>query len=127
VVGMSELAIAECVAEVRAACRRPIDAAALARLLDWLRPNFRQILDRPGGEAHWADHGGHMRDNGRYLGALADFFGYEADVPVVGAPELLRAFTLVEAACRVGAPDRPADPRGTPAVRPHMSSAMPSP
>jgi hypothetical protein len=101
---MSELAIGECVAELRSACRRSIDEAALETLLDWLRPNFRQILDRPEGRAHWADHGQHMRDNGRYLGALADFLGYQADVAIVGAPQLMQAFTMVEAACRVGAP-----------------------
>jgi hypothetical protein len=100
---LSDLAIEECVFELRAACRRPIDEAALERLLDRLRPNFRQILDRPEGTAHWVDHGRHMRDNGRYLGVLADFFGYEHDVPTVGVVELMRAFAMVEAACRVGA------------------------
>lgn len=106
-VSMSALAMEECVTELRAACRRPIDEAALARLLDWLRPNFEQILDRPEGRAHWADHGHHMRDNGRYLGALADFFGYEANVPVVGVNELERAFAIVRDACRVGAEQAP--------------------
>jgi hypothetical protein len=100
----SELAIRECVVELRAACRRPIDEAALDTLLDWLRPNFQDILDRPDGRAHWADHGQHMRDNGRYLGALADFFSYQADVPTAGTSELLRAFTMVRDACRVGEP-----------------------
>jgi hypothetical protein len=104
---MSDFAIEECVAELRAACRRPIDDAALETLLDWLRPNFRQILDRPEGKAHWTDHGLHMRDNGRYMGALADFFGYQADVSIVGTGELMQAFTMVEAACRVGAPAGP--------------------
>lgn len=97
---MSELAVQECVAELRAACRRPIDEAALEALLDRLRPNFREILDRPEGKAHWADYGPHMRNNGRYLGSLAEFFSYEAGVNIVTANELKRAFTLVEAACR---------------------------
>jgi hypothetical protein len=101
---MSEFAMSECVAELRAACRRPIHEPALERLLDTLRPNFRQILDRPEGKAHWTDHGRHMRDNGRYLGALADFFGYQADVDVIGEAQLSQAFAMVEAACRVGAP-----------------------
>ena len=100
---LSELAIRECVAELRAACRRPIDEAALGTLLDWLRPNFQEILDRPDGRAHWADHGQHMRDNGRYIGALADFFSYGADVPIAGASELRQAFAMVRDACRVGA------------------------
>ncbi len=102
---MSERAIEECVVELRAACRRPIDAAALAALLEWLRPSFKEILDRPEGRAHWTDHGQHMRDNGRYIGALADFFSYQADAAVVGAEQLMQAFALVEDACRVGAPD----------------------
>jgi hypothetical protein len=101
----------ECVAELRAACRRPIDESALERLLDGLRPNFRDILDRPEGKAHWTDHGQHMRDNGRYLGALAAFFSYQADVEMVGAKQLVQAFAMVEAACRVGAPASP-EPQG---------------
>jgi hypothetical protein len=117
---MSDVAINECVAEIRAACRRRIDEAALQRLLDTLRPNFRQILDRPEGKAHWTDHGQHMRDNGRYLGALADFFGYQTDVDVVGDAQLILAFGMVEAACRVGAPvpPEPQGPAGTAAERP---------
>jgi hypothetical protein len=101
---MSEFAIQECVTELRAACRRPIDEAALETLLTYLRPNFREILDRPEGKAHWTDHGQQMRDNGRYLGALADFFGHQGDVAIVGTSQLMQAFTMVEAACRVGAP-----------------------
>jgi hypothetical protein len=100
---MSELAMTECVVELRAACRRPIDDAALETLLEWLRPNFRQVLDAPEGRARWTDYGQHLRDNGRYMGGLADFFGYQADVEVVGASELMRAFTMVRDACRVGA------------------------
>jgi hypothetical protein len=101
---MSEFAIQECVAELRAACRRPIDEAALETLLTFLRPNFRDILERPEGKAHWTDHGQQMRDNSRYLGALADFCGYQGDVAIVGTSELMQAFTMVAAACRVGAP-----------------------
>ncbi len=115
---MSEVAIKEVVAEIRAACRRPISEPALQRLFDALRPNFRQILDRPEGKAHWTDHGQHMRDNGRYLGALADFFSYQTDVDVVGDTQLIRAFAMVEAACRVGAPasPEPQDPAGAAAA-----------
>jgi hypothetical protein len=104
VASLSEFAIQECVGELRAACRRPIEEEALERLLECLRPNFRQILDRPDGKAHWSEHGQHMRDNGRYMGGLADFFGYQADVAVVGANQLMQAFAMVENACRVGAP-----------------------
>jgi hypothetical protein len=101
---MSERAIQECVVEIRAACRRPIDEAALQRLLDWVRPNFRDVLDGPEGKARWTEHGRLIRDNGRYLGALADFFSHQADVDVVGANQLTQAFAMVESACRVGAP-----------------------
>lgn len=118
---LSERAIQECVTELRAACRRPIDEAALERLLDWLRPNFREILDRPEGRIHWSEHGQQMRNNGRYLGALADFFSDQADVEIVGANQLTQAFAMVEAACRVGAP-APADP-----TEPDRAAATPHP
>ncbi len=45
-----------------------------------------------------------MRNNGRYLGALADFFSYQSDVETVGDAQLTQAFAMVEVACRVGAP-----------------------
>jgi hypothetical protein len=100
---MSELAIDQCVAELRAACRRPVDRRALEMLVDRLRPSFEQVLDHPDGALRWADHGQRMRDNARYLGGLADFFGHQSDASVVGISELLQAFSLVEAACTVGA------------------------
>jgi hypothetical protein len=108
----------ECVAELRAACRRPINETALQQLLEALRPNFRQILDRPEGKAHWTDHGQHMRDNGRFLGALADFFSYQTDVDIVGDTQLNQAFAMVQAACRVGAPasSEPKDTAGAAVV-----------
>jgi hypothetical protein len=100
---LSERALEECVAELRAACRRPIDDAALTTLLDWIRPVFGEILDRPDGNTYWSDCGQHMRNNGRYVGGLADFISHQADVDVVGASELMQAFTMVRDACRVGA------------------------
>jgi len=102
---MSERAIAECVTELRAACRRPIDQPALDALLGTLRPNFERILDEANGVARWADHGPHMRDNGRYLGALADFFSHYADAPIVGADHLTQAFAMVRDACKAGRGD----------------------
>jgi hypothetical protein len=98
---MPEIAIAECLDELRAACRRPIDADALDAVVGWLRPQFEIILSHPEGRARWADHGQQMRDNGRHLGALADFFGYRSDVPVVTLYELSQAFDMVRGACRV--------------------------
>src|SRR5262245_45982529 len=100
---MSELAIDQCVAELRAACRRPLDPRALEMLVDRLRPSFEEVLDHPDGPLRWADHGQRMRDNARYLGALADFFGHQSEAVIVGIGELLQAFSLVEAACTVGA------------------------
>src|SRR5262245_23548034 len=100
---MSALAIGECVAELRTACRRPIDEAALDTLIASLRSSFEQVLDQPDGVARWADHGQQMRDHGRYLGTLADFFSYRANAPIVGTSELTRAFLMIRDACRVGA------------------------
>src|SRR5579859_194464 len=111
---LSDRALQECADELRAACRRPIDAAALDTLLTWIHPTFKEILERPDGARHWTEHGTHMRDNGRYIGALADFFAYEADVDIVGAAELLRAFTMVRDVCRVGADSTDQRPRATP-------------
>lgn len=103
---MSEVAIRECVSEMRAACRRPIDEEALNVLLGELRPNFERILDEPDGGVRWSDHGQRMRDNGRFIGALADFFGNHLDSPVVGIDELTQAFEMVRAACKVGIESR---------------------
>jgi hypothetical protein len=102
---LSEAAIDECASELRAACRRPIEPAALETLFGWLRPNFERILDHPDGAARWSDHGQRMRDNGRHVGALADFFGNHADAGVVGIDELTHAFEMVRAVCTVGAED----------------------
>jgi hypothetical protein len=114
---LSQLAIDQCVAELRAACRRPIDPEALAVVIGWLRPNFEEILDHPDGAMRWLDHGRRMRENGRYLGALADFFGHQHDVAVVGTTELTRAFAMVRDACTVGAERRADAMRTTAAAR----------
>jgi hypothetical protein len=99
----SQLAIDQCVAELRAACRRSIDPRALEMLIDRLRPRFEDVLDHPEGPLRWTDHGQRMRDNARHLGALADFFAHQSEAAIVGIGELLQAFSLVEAACTVGA------------------------
>src|SRR5437773_9241268 len=70
---LPDIAIKECVRELRAACRLPIDQAALDLVVDWLRPNFELSLAHPEGGRRWADHGHRMRDNARYRGAFADF------------------------------------------------------
>src|SRR6266699_2628566 len=70
---VSEIAITECVLELRAACRRPIDPLALDTLLGWVRPDFERILDRTDGKTRWAQLGPRVRETGRHLGAFADF------------------------------------------------------
>lgn len=102
---LPEIALKECVGELRAACRLPIDEAALQKMLDPLRPNFERILGHPDGAKRWADHGQRMRNNGRHLGALADFFGDRAGV--VDADALTRAFALVRQDCTVRAEATP--------------------
>jgi len=64
---LPDIAIRECVGELRAACRLPIDQEALGVLIERLRPNFERILAHPDGVKRWADHGQRMR---RFLGAL---------------------------------------------------------
>jgi len=100
---MSDMAIDQCVGELRAASRRPVDPDALDTLVDSLRPSFEDILDGPEGAMRWTDHGQRMRENARYLGALADFFALQADASIVGTAELMQAFSMVERACTVGA------------------------
>lgn len=102
---LPDIAIRECVGELRAACRLPIDQAALDMVVAWLRPNFEQILAHPDGGKRWADHGQRMRNNARHLGALADFFGSEAGA--VSVEELKRAFQMVRADCTVRAEQTP--------------------
>jgi hypothetical protein len=96
---MSQIAIDECVGELRAACRRPIDPAALDKVVEAMRGKFERILDRTDGGKRWADHGQRMRNNSRHLGALADFFGSHADVDVVGEEELSHAVGMMRADC----------------------------
>ena len=100
-----DLAIKECVVELRAACHRPIEPAALDTLVGWLRPNFERILGHIDGAKRWANHGARMRSNARYIGAFADFFGQ--GVETIGVEELKRAFLVVKADCTVRSEDRP--------------------
>jgi hypothetical protein len=103
---VQENAIRECVVELRAACRRPIDQAALDTLVGWLRPNFERILGHPEGAKRWADHGYRMRDNARYIGTFADFFAGPG-TSAIGLEELKRAFQVVRADCTVRAESKP--------------------
>ena len=100
---LPDIAMKECKAELRAACRLPIDERAIALLETWLRPNFDRILAHPEGGKRWADHGQRMRDNARFLGAFADFFGSHAGADKVGVDELTRAFKVIRADCTVRA------------------------
>jgi hypothetical protein len=104
---LPDIAIKECVGELRAACRLPIDQPALDLIVEWLRPNFERILAHPDGGRRWADHGHRMRDNARHLGAFADFFGSHTGAEAVGIEELKRAFQVVRADCTVRAERTP--------------------
>jgi hypothetical protein len=104
---MPDTAIKECLLELRAACRLPIDESALDTLVGWLRPNFERILGHPDGPKRWADHGQRMRDNARHLGAFADFFASHADASRVDGEALKRAFQMVRADCTVRAERTP--------------------
>lgn len=98
---LSEVALKECIVELRAACRLPIDPLALETMMSWVRPQFVEVLDHADGRKRWADHGQQMRDNGRYIGAFADFFAKHTDASVVGIDEIRRAFEMVKADCDV--------------------------
>jgi hypothetical protein len=100
---LSDVAIRECVRELRAACRLPIDQPALDTIVGWLRGGFERILDNHEGGRRWANHGQRMRDNARHLGAFADFFASHAEATTVGIEELKRAFQMVRADCTVRA------------------------
>lgn len=104
---LSDVAIDECVSELRAACRRPIEPAALETVVEWMRPNFARILDRIDGGKRWADHGQRLRNNSRHLGALADFFASHADAEAVGIGELGAAVTMLRADCTTRAERTP--------------------
>jgi hypothetical protein len=104
---MSEIAINECVLELRAACRRPVDQPALDTILGWVRPDFERILDRADGKKRWADVGPRVRETGRHLGAFADFFASHADSSIIGIQELIQAVKMVRADCTVRAERTP--------------------
>jgi hypothetical protein len=104
---ISEMAINQCITEMRAACRLPIEESALDALIDRLRPNFHRILDCTEGRKRWASHGQRMRNNGRYIGAFANFFADHVFATVVGPKELNRAFEIVRLHCAVRADSGP--------------------
>jgi hypothetical protein len=100
---LPDIAMKECLNELRAACRLPIDQAAIEIVDSWLRPSFERILAHPEGGKRWADHGQRMRDNARHMGAFADFFGSHTGADRVGIDELTRAFQVMRADCTVRA------------------------
>ena len=102
---LPDIAIRECLGELRAACRLPIDPPALDALVERLRHNFDRILAHPDGVKRWADHGQRMRDNARHLGALADFYGSRDGF--VGVHAIERAFQAVREDCTVRAESTP--------------------
>ena len=102
---LPDVAIRECVGELRAACRLPIDEPALDTLIERLRHNFDRILAHPEGLQRWANVGQRMRDNARHIGALADFYGNRDGF--VGPDALNRAFDAVQDDCTVRAESTP--------------------
>ena len=104
---MSEVAINECVRELRAACRRPIDQASLDTMLGWVRPDFERILDRLDGRKRWAELGPRVRETGRHLGAFADFFASHVGARTIGIEQLTEAVKMVRADCTVRAERTP--------------------
>lgn len=104
---MSEIAIRECVEELRAGSRRPIDASAVDTVVAWLRPEFERILDRADGGRRWADHGARVRETSRHMGTLADFFGHHADTAEVGTEQLTQAVKMIRADCTLRAERTP--------------------
>jgi hypothetical protein len=104
---MSEAAINECVLELRAACRRPVDQPSLDTVMAWVRADFERILDRLDGKSRWAEVGPRVRETGRHVGAFADFFASHAGAAVVGLEELTQAVTMVRADCTVRAERTP--------------------
>src|SRR3954465_14790391 len=96
---VSEIAINECMAELRTAARRPVDPDAFEVVVGWMRPQFERILDRIDGAARWAQHGPRLRENSWHLGALADFFGHHRDTLEIGIEELTAAVQMVRADC----------------------------
>ena len=104
---LSAIAIKECVAELRAASRRPIEQDALDTIVEWLRPQFERILDRVDGGRRWAQHGQRVREKSRHIGALADFFGNHAEVATIGIAEITHAVRMARADCTVRAERTP--------------------
>ena len=106
-VRLPETALNECITELRAATRLPIDEAAIDMVMDWVRPNFERILGHPDGPKRWADHGQRMRDNGRHMGGFADFFASHSGTERIGVEEMKRAFQVIRADCTVRAERTP--------------------
>src|SRR5262249_27143191 len=104
---VSEIAIRDCVAELCAASRRPVDPSALETMLGWMRPQFEKILDRIDGSKRWAEHSDRLRETSRHLGALADFFASHADVAIVDTEALTSAVKMVRADCTLRAERTP--------------------
>lgn len=102
---LPDIAIRECVGELRAACRLPIDGPALDALVEKLRHNFDRILGHPEGLQRWANVGQRMRDNARHIGALANFYANRDGF--VGPDALNRAFDDVRKDCTVRAESQP--------------------
>ena len=98
---LPDIALNECLRELRASCRLPVNEDAIQTMASWVRPNFERILGHVDGAKRWADHGQRMRDNGRHMGAFADFFANHNGATEIGLAEITRAFQVIRADCTV--------------------------
>jgi hypothetical protein len=100
---LSDVAYEECVRELKAACRLPIDESALETVIGRLRVNFERHVDHPSGGKRWADYGQRVRNSARHLGAFAEFFANHVGATEVGLDELISAFKVIRADCTIQA------------------------
>lgn len=104
---LAEQAREECRREIESACRVDLDPAVLAEFLDLFSGNFRRLCtDNGDGHKYWAKVGQLMRDNGRYIGTLAEFFAKNRRPKQVQVGDLYKALAIVRAECIEDRPRR---------------------
>jgi hypothetical protein len=96
---LSERAREECRREIVAACRLSMDAGVLDAFLDKFTANFVRLCDGPNGATYWAQHGQAMRDNGRFIGTIAEYLAKNKAPRTVSMHELMVGLIIVRATC----------------------------
>jgi len=89
----------------------PFQPQAVERLLALVRPDFQRMLDdgdgvppeQQKGPRRWVADGPKLRDNGRFVGTLAEFFANREQKDHVGFGELFVALLIVQVECSAGA------------------------